>query len=497
MTGPNPPQDEPYFGHPQPTFAGQQPYGQPPYQQPSYQQPGYGQQPFYGRPQSEQPLPAPGAMPADPGKKNRLPVVIAAIVAVVALVAAGVVFANSRGWFTASGASSPNEAVDNVFQSLADGDLLGVAAQLAPSEAAMTADLTGDVLTQLKRLEIVDASATADQLYALTITSSGLTLSPTPIQINDHVQVVQVTGGTLTVDGASATAALTPKIRAAVPDWSEVTPEHATFDIATQTAETGNALRIATVQVDGRWYPSVAYTIADNVAYTTAGADYAARLAPIAAVGSSTPQQAMDQLLQAFIAGDAEHIVSLLDPGTMGAVQDYASLALAGSGSRCLWNGVLSGSDAAAGGSCQPLDVQVVDATWTVTEVTGGQKVSIGSLVLDTPDGRVSIDRDPSVPSLTISVPGEKPFVISPSDVPDFFTALSDMFGVDLSGESGQVADIVARELEQVLNLGVIMVQSADEHWYTSPVHTYTDVIVSLLRGLQPADIDFFLQSGN
>src|SRR5690606_8004992 len=145
----------------------------------------------------------------------------------------------------------------------------------------------------------------------------------------------------------------------------------------------------------------------------------------------------------------------------------------------------------------QPLDVQVVDAAWTVTEVTGGQKVSIGSLVLDTPDGRVSIDRDPSVPSLTISVPGEKPVVISPSDVPDFFAALSDMFGVDLSGESGQVADIVARKLEQVLNLGVIMVQGPDELWYTSPVHTYTDVIVSLLRGLQPADIDFFLQSGN
>jgi hypothetical protein len=474
---------EPRFGEPQPTFQ----------QQPAYQQ-RYGQ--IYGEPQPE---PAPPAWaPAAHAKKSKLPVMIAVAVTVVALVAAGVVLAGSRGWFTASGASSPNQAVEKVFQSLADGDLLGVAAQLAPSEAGMTADLTGDMLDQLKRLEIVNSSATADQLYSLTITSKDLTLAPTPIPINDHVQVVRITGGTLTVDGIGGTDALTPKIRAAMPDLADVAPSTATFDIATQTAETGNALRIATVNVDGRWYPSVAYTIADNAAFTSIGPDYAARLAPIAAAGAATPQQAMDKLLQALVAGDTEQIVSLLDPGTMGAVHDYASLAFADSG-RCLWNGLLTGSGAnpATGGACEPLDVQVASATWTTTAVTGGQKVAIGSLTFDTPDGQMTITRDPSVPSMTITGLGEKPIVIDPSDVPDFFATLSGTFGVDLSGESGQVTDIVARELEQVLNLGVIMVQGADDLWYTSPLHTYSDVVVSLLRGLQPADIDFFLQQGH
>ena len=164
---------EPRFGEPQPTFQ----------QQPAYQQ-RYGQ--IYGEPQPE---PAPPAWaPAAHAKKSKLPVMIAVAVSVVALVAAGVVLAGSRGWFTASGASSPNQAVEKVFQSLADGDLLGVAAQLAPSEAGMTADLTGEMLDQLKRLEIVNSSATADQLYSLTITSKDMTLAPTPIPINDHVQ---------------------------------------------------------------------------------------------------------------------------------------------------------------------------------------------------------------------------------------------------------------------------------------------------------------------
>lgn len=526
MTEPNPPQGPPYFGQPQPTFDQQPPgqpvygqpvYGQPPAGQPQYGQPSYGPptvgqpvygqpafgQPPYGQPAFGQPLPpAPpaGAMPTDPGKKSRLPMVVAAAVAVVALVAAGVVFANSRGWFAASGAATPNEAVEDVFHSLADGDLLGVAEQLAPSEAKLTADLAGDFLDQLKRLEIVDSSATPDQLYSLTVTVDGLTTSPTPIQINDHVQVVEVTGGTLSIDGSGAEEALTPKIRAAVPDWADVTPTHETFDIASQTAETGNALRIATVRVDGRWYPSVAYTIADNVAYTTVGPDYAARLSPIAATGSATPQQAMDRLVDAVRTGDAEQLVALLDPGTMGAVQDYTSLAFADPGSRCLWNGLLEASNSGstpANGACQPLDVQVQEATWTVTAVTGGQKVSVGSLVLSTPEGTVTIDRDPSVPSLTITGPGAEPIVISPDDVPDFFAALSDTFGVDLSGESGQVADIAARELKQLLNLGVVMTQDTDGQWYVSPVHTYEDVVISLLRGLEPGDIDFFLQYGS
>lgn len=503
-TGPaypqHPAQQPPYPQQPYP----QQPYPQPPYQQPPYQQPqyqqppvfpseDYGRPPAYGAPGPLQPEPA--AQPTLPAaKKSKLPVVLAVVVAVVALVAAGTVFASSRGWFTASGSSTPNEAVEGVFQSLADGDILGVVDHLRPSEAKFSADMTGDFVDQLKRLDIIESSTTPEQLYSFDVTVSGLTFAPTPIPINDRVQVVEVTGGTIAFDGGKTTEVLTPKVRAALPDANAAPVDLDSFDIATQTAATGHALRIAAVSEDGAWYPSVAYTIADNAAYTTIGADYPSKLSPIAAVGAASPEAAMDNLVTALVAGDVEKLIATLDPGTMGALQDYASLGFNSGDDHCLWG---PGGDAQSG-ACIQNQVSVSSAAWTTTEVTGGQKVSIGSLVLATPDGVASITRDPSVPSLTLSAPGEETIVISPDDVPDFFTALTDNFGIDLSGESAQVTDIVQRELAQVLNLGIIMVQRPGDEWYVSPGHTFSDVFVSLLRGLQPGDIDYFLSlSGN
>lgn len=473
-----------------------QPYGQPqPFPTPNYGEPaGYGA-PDHGAPAYGAPgQPTPDAVPAAPAggpKKSKLPVLIAAAVAAVALVAAGLVLAGSRDWFAASGSSTSTEAVENVFQSLTDGDLLGVVDSLAPSEAKFSADMTGDFVDQLRRLEIIKASTTPDQLYAVGITASGLTYSPVPITINDHVQVVEVTGGTLTLKSGPTTDVLTPKVAAAIPDSPVTVPREETFDIATQTAETGHALRIAAVQQDGRWYPSVAYTVADNIAYTTIGPDYAAKLDPIAAVGAATPEAAMDNFLGALISGDVATLVSTLDPGTMGAVQDYASLGFNSGNDACLWN---SGDDSATESvTCGQTAVSVSSSSWTTTAVTGGTKVSIGQLTFVTPDGEASITRDPTVPSLTVSVPGQDPMVISPNDVPDLFQALTDNFGVDLGDQSAQVTDIVKRELQQILDLGVIMVKGTDGQWYVSPMHTYSDVFVSLLRGLQPGDIDFFL----
>jgi hypothetical protein len=510
-----PPTDaSPRFGEPQPTFQDRE-YSWAP----SYSDAPDGTPPRYGAP-SPHGAAAPAGMPAAPGgtptapggtpaplptdeeksaKRSKLPAVIAAAVVVVALIAAGLVFANSRGWFAASGASSPNEAVNNVVQALADGDVLGVADQLVPSEAHLATDMTGDFLTQLKRLQIVDDSATTDELYALKITLDGITTSPTPISINDHVQVVEVTGGTITADiGATSDAmkALTPKIRDAIGDVSADRPTRETLDIATQMADTGGVLRIATVRQDGRWYPSVLYTLADNIAYSEIGPDYAAKLRPIPAKGAVTPQRAMDNLVEALIAGDASELVSVLDPGTLAVLHDYVGLTMDSPADRCLWNGLKGNGSATQDPSaaCERADVTVLDATWTTAAVTGGQKVSIASLVLESSEGTVEIDRDPGVPSLTVTGPDGSQTVIDPTHVPDFLGDLRNTLGIDLGDQSPQVTEILQRELKEILNLGIVMVQDSDGQWYVSPIHTYTDVVLSLLRGLQPADIDYFLQ---
>ena len=48
------------------------------------------------------------------------------------------------------------------------------------------------------------------------------------------------------------------------------------------------------------------------------------------------------------------------------------------------------------------------------------------------------------------------------------------------------------REFVQVTGLGFTTVQ-VDGKWYVSPLRTYSGVLVSLLQGLQPGDIDYFI----
>lgn len=444
---------------------------------------------------------------AVPPRKSKLPYLIAAAVTVVALVAGGLVWAKARGLFTASGAASPTAAVQNLFDALGDDDLAGAMRTVAPSEASLISDISGDVIDQLKRLQIVKEDATTDQLLSLHTTVSGLTVDPDTMPVNDRVQVVRVTAGVITVDGGSAESVLTDKIRDASPDWSETLgsadlpgellpqdlngPE--TFDIASQATATGGAVRIATILEDGEWYVSLAYTVADNVAYTELGPHYAADLRPLAAAGAATPELAMDGLIAAILSGDVRTMAATLDPGTLGAVQDYAS-AIFGDSACLTGGGVDDGPDS---GTCQPLDVNVTDAQWSTAKVSGGQRVMVDKLTLRTPDGDVSIVRDAKVPSLTISAPGEQPIVVSPDQADGFVRDIGSLFGFDPGDASPEVTAIIQRELTELLQWGVTMVQGADGQWYVSPIHTFSDLFLALLRGLQPGDIDYFLAHGN
>lgn len=439
--------------------------------------------------------------PTPPQSKSHLPMMLGAVVAVVALVAGGLVFANARGWFAASGASTPGEAVDGLFESIASGDLLGIADQLAPSEARLSAEMSGDFLGQLKRLEIVQSSATVDQLYSINIDVDGITIAEDPLRITDHIQIVEVTGGIITVETSGTISSLkdvlTPKILDALPDiTAEVAAEYETFNIAQDTDEIGGSLRIATIEENGRWYPSLMYTIADLAAVTGYGSDYASRLSPIPASGAATPQLAMDNLVDALIGGDVSELVAVLDPGTLGALQDYIGLVFADDpAAGCLWNGVFGshGDEPSRTGACESADVRVLDAEWMTSEVTSGTKVTIGSLTLQAPDGVITVLRDPAVPSLTVSAEGEEPMVIDASTVEDLVRGLTSGFGLEFGDIDEQARDIVAREFDQILGLGVIMVQGGDDLWYVSPIHSYMDVFLSLLDGLEPADIDYFL----
>ncbi|GGL93676.1 hypothetical protein [Nakamurella endophytica] len=461
------PYADPYASHAAPRDYGQQGYGQQGYGQQGYGQQGYGQQ-GYG--QQGFPGQSPQGEPSGSGRRRTALMVGVAAVVVALLAATGIYFFAIRDTDKAAGGGAdPQAAVNNLLTSLTQKDPMGVADQLDPTEARLFADLDGDVLGQLKRLGVVTADAGAGNATGTTVSVSGLTYDPSE-KVNDHVTVVKLTGGTVTVTSDPAKLPLTDKIKSALGDkLAQVTPRSRTYDIAEQVRKQGHPVRVATVLRNGTWYPSLFYTAADYWAQD-AGVGNPTAADAIPATGAASPEATMDALLASAGAGDLTKAIALLPPDEMGALHDYGQLILR----------------AAKYKGPKATGLEFSDARWTVTDVTGGKKVSLGSLTVTMKGKRVVLTRDAASGSLTVTADGEKPVTVTEATVDQ------------LVGQLGrgkldpQAVAIAKREFRQVLGLGVVMTQSGGQ-WYASPLRSYSDLFVSLLKGLEPGDIDYFL----
>jgi hypothetical protein len=499
-------QPQPAYGQTQaqPTY-GQQNYAPPTYGQAeastNYVQRGYPQpqaqqgyagtmtgqqgaftQPTYGQPPTAEwtpqgPPPSGGLQgtdaPEGPGspRKSKLPVIITVVAVVVALLAAGLVwfFARKSSEDVGSGQSTPVSAATQLLSSLSNKDTLGIAAGLDPTEAHLFADMSGDVLTQLKRLGVINDTVNATT-SGTTVTTSNITVNQTPIVINDHVDVVELTGGTVTIKSGSGTLPFSDKVLQAFPQLKQSSKvADTTLNIADQVSKLGHPIRIATVNREGKWYVSLFYTAADNSAYDSDPNYKLGR--PIPDNGGATPEDAMNLLLDKSLAGDTAGLISVLSPDEMGVLHDYGNL-------------ILSGSKAAA----PDLNgTKITDKSWDVTDVTGGKKVAVKSLTLTANGQKYTIQRDPSSGSLTVQAPGQGTVNITQDNIDTWITQNSD------AQIAPQVMNIIKREFPEVIGLGVVMVQAGDGKWYVSPLRTFSDVVVSLLKGLQPSDVDYLL----
>jgi hypothetical protein len=301
------------------------------------------------------------------------------------------------------------------------------------------------------------------------VTTSGLTFNPNPVVINDHVSVVELTGGTVTIKSGSGTLPFSDKILQAFPQLKDTGKlDDTTINIADEVSKLGHPIRIATVDREGKWYVSLFYTAADNAAYEQ-NPSYKLGT-PIPDSGGASPEDAMNTLLNRALAGDIAGVIGVLSPDEMGVLHDYGSLILDQAGST-----KTGGSDLLS------------DVSWDVSDVTGGKKVSIKSLTINAGDQKYVIQRDAAAGSLTVQAPGQGTVNITKDNIDTWIGENSD------AKLPPQVMDIVKREFPQVIGLGVVMVQAGDGKWYVSPLRTYSDVFVSLLKGLDPADIDYFI----
>ena len=123
--------------------------------------------------------------------------------------------------------------------------------------------------------------------------------------------------------------------------------------------------------------------------------------------------------------------------------------------------------------------------------MTGGKKVSLASLTVSAQGQTATITRDPAAGSLTVDLDGQKQ-TLDQSTIEDFIAQAGGSQDLDPT-----MVDIIKREFQQIVGLGIVTVQ-VDEQWYVSPVRSFSDIFVSLLKGLQPSDVDYLISlAGN
>jgi hypothetical protein len=246
------------------------------------------------------------------GKRSRGKVV-GGLIAVVALVGAGGFAVSKIVAGNDGGAASPTEVGTRLMDSLAAEDALGVVDLLLPGERDMMRQPLINFVENLKRLDIVDTSASLDKVGGLDIAFDNVQVEPTATNVDDVSDIRITATGTASVDGD------TVPIGNLLIDEA-FGGERPNLDSAPQDSDVD--WNLATVKHDGRWYLSAFYSIAENSRH---GGDDIPETALVPR-GADTPEGAVQAIFDAVDDLDLEALIADLNPNEAGALQRYAPI---------------------------------------------------------------------------------------------------------------------------------------------------------------------------
>jgi hypothetical protein len=436
------------------------------------------------------------AYPTPPAKSRRgLIASVAAIVVVVAGAAVTYTALNDAG--SDNGASSPQGAVSNAIADLHTGDVIGLLDDMPSGERAALVGPLQDDVTSLKRLGVLSPKADPHKVTGVTFTASNIQFAPTTIVVNDHVQIVRVTGGTITAN----TDAMKLPLTAHMLDLTHASAATATSQ-TTNLADVSGGVRIATVEQAGRWYVSVFYTAADAAAkhQIPSSSDY------IPAHGAATAVAAVHDEVTDLLGGKLSDALGLISPDELGAVHDYGGLLLS----------------AGQGFPDTGIKINTLDLNQTGLS-DGAVRVTLAKIALTLPSGEaISVTEDGAC--FTTTIAGTTKKECAADTIKGLESALSNfrcggLFGaVSGSGFSSQSGSSTGPGLPTdgstspadpcgnptpltsaqkaalthlvtgETGLGFIVSQT-DGQWYLDPVRTITELASATIGSLQGDDL--------
>ncbi|GAB3449779.1 flagellar basal body protein FliL [Actinophytocola sediminis] len=457
----------------QPGFPQQGGYPQQGYpQQGGQAQGGYPQQPGYQTgPQPTQPgyQPAPGfgpgypQPPVPPKKRGKGPIIgaVAAVLVVAVGVGATIFMLNRDGDSAPGGQASPTDAASNLVNSLSQGDVLGVLESLTPAESALLVDFNAKSTERLKELEVYKQDADPNQLHGASVEAKDLKYDDKKAEkVNDHLTITKLVGGTISLHADASELPFTEEfMNAAFPEGVQGQATDEQVDIAEVVRETGEPIRIATVNVDGEWYPSLFYSVADY-ALLDAGAEWPKT--PIANNGGEDAEAAVKEMVQAAMSSDIERVIELLPPDEMGALHDAGPALLEMMGTP---------PAPAAGVEIANLQTEVTDAE------SGGKKVLLSELEVTVEGETLKVAKDGDC--YVVEMQGES----QPMCADDVATQLGE------SGLTPEQQQAVTNLMSGFMkNTGVVATEF-DGKWYVSPIRSYTELGLSAISDLTAEDV--------
>jgi hypothetical protein len=438
------------------------------------------------QPAAVEPAPA-----APKGRRGRA--VVASGVALALL--AGGTYATAQLLGDERGAASPEEAGERLLAAINQSDLLGVIDLLPPGEQQALLDITDELSDQGDRLGLLDDTFRLDGFPGLTIEVSDPELEVE--ELGDGIARVSLVDGEASVelDGDVVSGTLGEVVEAiaeendveleaeddeAEADIGEIVDE-AEAEAEDNGGELANPFQVTVIEIDGRWFPSVGFTIAEFARLDANRFDDDGPSAPdlgdgIDPDGSAGPEEAVQALLDAATGGAVDDAIAVLDPGELGALQVYADV---------LFDDLDEGDD--TGLTAELTDAEVTSLGDGVNRVVPTGLVVEGDLDGDEvrfelDDGCVTVEAEASDPDA--------------EDV-DVEVCGGDEFAESLPGELGEAFDDVEvpDELSELLEafqpveFGVITVERDGEH-FVSPTRTLFDLLAVSFRGLERDDLE-------
>lgn len=389
---------------------------------------------------------------------------LAASAAALALVGGVATYTAVSSSSASGGAASPQKAISGMFDKLDKSDFAGALNALAPNERdAITRPLLS-TFDSLKRNDVLRPNADLSHVAGVTFRAKGLKFAAKTLTVNDHVRIVELTGGTITVSADAAKLPLTADLLKAVHAPAASRGTTSTVDIGQEVEKSGKPIRLAAQRSGNGWFPSLLYTIADNAA-TSAGLTAPSPADRVPDLGAASADGAVRSIVTDLFQGDVRSALALTSPDELGVLHDYGKLIIERAG-------------------YPPAPVQVKGLRFSDSQTSGVTRVTLTALDLTVQGQDVAVTQNGSCFTVRAAGRTQK-------------TCLTDALAqAEKQAVSGGMTTAERNAFTDLLSgvgkLGIDVTKTRGRY-YVNPVRTYAGLLDQVLSGLKGDDAHLLL----